>query len=133
MNPITTICNVFESVASAELDPAVGISIAHLTGSEQFSLYGAQIAPYKKVAAHFHEYGEELYQIVEGTGVMYIGKQDESSVIWEPPFDLKKGDCFTVGEGLVHQLHNISGEKLIAIFGCPKSHLTSDRIVVKGL
>jgi len=133
MNPTPAISNLYEVIASAKLDPEVGIRVGHLTGGEQFSLFGAEIASHKAVGAHYHKSGEEIYQLVEGNGVMYIGKPDDSgNVAWEPPFSISKGDCFTVAEGHVHQLFNNSDEKLIVIFGCPKSHLSTDRIVVKG-
>lgn len=133
MNPTPAISNLFELITSAKLDPEVGIRVAHLTGSEKFSLFGAEIAPHKAIGAHYHIYGEEIYQLVEGKGVMYIGKPDDNgNVAWDLPFNIGKGDCYTVSEGHVHQLFNNSNERLIVIFGCPKSHLSTDRIVVKG-
>jgi len=134
MDTTSKVSNLYELIASAKLDPAVGIRLGYLTGSEQFSLFGAEIAPQKVLSAHYHENGEEIYQIVEGSGVMYIGELDGvGTVVWETPFNIKKGDCFTIGAGKVHQLCNHTDEKLIAVFGCSTSHLSTDRTIVKGV
>ena len=45
---------------------------------------------------------------------------------------VQKGDCFTVQEGEVYQLINDRDERLIALFGFPMSHLSTDRTMVKG-
>lgn len=134
MDTASKVNNLYELIASAKLDPAVGIRLGHLTGSEQFSFFGAEIAPQKVLSAHYHENGEEIYQIVEGSGVMYIGGLDDvGAVAWETPFNIKKGDCFTIGAGKVHQLCNNTDEKLIVVFGCSTSHLSTDRTIVKGV
>ncbi|HBV97199.1 MAG: hypothetical protein JL50_09005 [Peptococcaceae bacterium BICA1-7] len=125
--------NLYDLLKSAELDPAVGIRIAHLSGSEQFSFYGAEIAPHKRIAAHYHKSGSEIYLLIEGEGIMYTGKPDSSGrVDWNPPLTLSRGDCFTVNQGEVHQLFNNSGDRAIIVFGCPAAHLSTDRIVVEG-
>ncbi|MFZ5643688.1 MAG: cupin domain-containing protein [Bacillota bacterium] len=125
--------NLYEQIAAAKLDPAVGIRIAHLTGSESFSFFGAEIAPHKRIAAHYHKSGEEIYLLIEGEGIMYTGKPDMSGKVeWNPPLILKKGDSFTISQGEVHQLFNDSDNRIIVVFGCPASHLSTDRIIVEG-
>ncbi len=132
MNPLL-INNLYQLITSAALDPEVGIKVGHLSGSEQFSLFGAEIAPQKVLSAHYHNAGDEIYLIIEGSGIMYLGDLDDSGkVAWEPPFKITKGDCFTVGTGKAHQLCNNTDQKLIALFGCAKSHLSTDRVVLKG-
>jgi hypothetical protein len=42
------VTNLFETVASAPLDPAVGIRVASLTRGEELSLFGVEIAPGKR-------------------------------------------------------------------------------------
>ncbi len=82
--------------------------------------------------------GQETYQIVEGEGIMHLGKPDSNSTVenntvqWTGSFNVKTGDCFTVNEGEVHQLVNILDHKLIIVVGCSKAHVTTDRITVKG-
>ena len=134
MNVKTTLNNLYERIASAGLDEAVGIRLAYLTGDDEFSLYGAEIGPYKRLAAHYHKSGIEIYQIVEGNGTMFTGNHDckDNVTTWNKPLKVKKGDCFTIIEGEAHQLLNNSDSNLVVIFGSPKSHLSTDRIVVNG-
>jgi mannose-6-phosphate isomerase-like protein (cupin superfamily) len=124
--------NLYEALKTAPIDPAVGIRVVQLTGEESFSLYGAEIAPRKRIAAHYHALGHETYQIMEGKGIMALGKWREEGVVWEEPFAVTVGDCFTVAEGQVHQLINTSDAPLLAVCGCARSHLTTDRTVVNG-
>ncbi len=134
MNPAVPVNNLYERIASAKLDPEVGIRLGHLTGGEAFSLFGAEIAPHQALSAHYHKNGEEIYQIVEGAGVMNIGELGESgTVVWETPFGIGKGDCFSIAAGKVHQLCNNTDDRLIAVFGCSQSHLSTDRTLVKGV
>lgn len=133
MNQRKFATNLYKTIENAKFDDVVGIRIAHLTGSDEFSLFGAEIAPRRKVGAHYHKSGIEIYHIVEGNGMMHTGMQDDNNnVNWHNSMRVKRGDCFTVNEGEVHQLANENDSKLIAIICCPKSHLSTDRIVVKG-
>lgn len=125
--------NLYQLIESTDLDPEIGIRVGHLTGSEQFSLFGAEIAPNKVLSAHYHNAGDEMYLILEGNGIMYLGELDSSgNVAWDSPFNVREGDCFTVKEGKVHQLCNNTDQRLVAAFGCSKSHLSTDRVILKG-
>ena len=66
--------NIYKSLSKAKLDPTVGIRILHLFGDDKLSFYAAEIYPKKKVGAHYHPTGSELYQIVQGAGEIHIGK-----------------------------------------------------------
>lgn len=133
MNGISSVNNLYKLIESSELDPEVGIRLGHLSGNKQFSLFGAEIGPQKVLSTHYHESGEEIYLIIEGSGIMYLGELVGSgNVEWEQPFKISKGDCFTVDAKKVHQLRNNTEEKLVAVFGCSQSHLTTDRIILKG-
>ena len=129
----TMVNNLYDIIESAPLDEAVGIRIAPVTGNDDFSLLVAEIGPKKKVGAHYHESGIETYQVVEGEGLMHLGKPDENNMVtWSDSFHVKTGDCFTVDEGYVHQLENTKDSRLIIVVGCAASHVTSDRITVNG-
>ena len=133
MNQNTIVNNLYEIIESAPLDEAVGIRLAHLTGSAEFSLFAAEIGPKKKVGAHYHKSGIETYQIIEGEGIMHLGKPDSNNTVqWTDSFNVKTGDCFTVNEGEVHQLVNTLDNKLIIVAGCSKAHVTTDRVTVEG-
>jgi len=126
--------NLFERILAVAPDPEVGIKVGYLSGSEKFSLFGAEIGPQKVLSAHYHEEGEEIYLILDGEGVMRLGDLDaDGKVIWDPPFRLTKGDCFTVGAGKVHCLCNNSDSNMVAVFGCPKNHLSTDRVIVERM
>ncbi len=130
---LSVINNLYKMIETTELDPEVGIRVGHLSGGEEFSFFGALIAPHTDLSAHCHKSGDEIYMIMEGNGLMYLGELNSGgNVVWEPPFSIKKGDCFTVGAGNVHQLCNNTYQNLIAVFGCPKSHLSTDRIILSG-
>ena len=125
--------NIFEQIVSAPLDPAVGIRVVPLTGNDDFTFFAAEIGPRKRVGAHYHDQGAEIYQIVEGRGEMHLVKpRGDGQTAWYAAASVQKGDCFTVQEGEVHQLINDHDERLIALFGCPKSHLSTDRTMVQG-
>lgn len=126
--------NIFTDLKNAEKDEAVGIRSIRLSGDDNFALYAAEIDGNKSIGAHYHTNGNEIYQVVEGNGQMNIGiLNDEDNIEWKEPVVVKKGDCFTVRENEVHQLENTSSEKLIIIFACPYSHISTDRTVVKGI
>lgn len=133
MQDTLSIQNIYEQIKSAPLDPEVGIRVVPLTGDEAFSLFAAEIGPHKRVGAHFHATGAEIYQIVEGSGEIHIGNPiGEGKTDWRISAAVKKGDCFTIQAGEVHQLVNDRNERLVALFGCPTSHLSTDRTMVDG-
>lgn len=125
--------NLFESVSDGEKDSAVGISLAHLAGTGDFSLYCTEMEPGKRVGAHYHEHGMEFYQIVSGNGNIYVGNPAGArTVSWDSPIAIKAGDFFMIEEKQVHQLENSGDEKLVVVFGCANSHITTDRVIVDG-
>jgi mannose-6-phosphate isomerase-like protein (cupin superfamily) len=123
--------NYQEALKKAVADPKVNIKIAPLTGDDSFSLFVTEIPSKGQVGAHYHEEGLETYQILSGKGLMYVGNPlPDNSVEWLDPIPVKDGDFFTIPKRMVHQLRNPFDEKLVLVFGCPKSHLSTDRIVV---
>lgn len=128
------VTNIYEALKKAKTDKAVGIKSIRLSGDDNLALYAAEIDGNKSVGAHYHTEGKEIYQIVEGKGEMHLGiPVSVKEVIWKESTEVKKGDCFTVNENQVHQLVNTSSEKLIIIFACPYSHISTDRIVMEGI
>lgn len=128
--------NYIEALQSAVLDPSVGIQIAPLTSDDQaFCLFVTNILPGKKVGAHYHQQGVEIYGIMQGSGQLYTSKQiDENnrcSQITSTP--VKSGDFFNINAQTAHQLVNTGNEPLVLIFGCPPSHLDSDRVLTHDL
>lgn len=128
--PGMDIQNIFQRIHEAPLDPQTGIRITRIIGDEHFSLFAAEIAPQTKLRPHYHESGIEIYQILEGTGTMKTGRQENGTTVWSEEFPVTKGDCFTIAEGMVHQLANPGTQPLSAAFVCPPSHLGDDRFFV---
>lgn len=123
--------NLYRRVQAAPVDPQTGIRITRITGNDHFSLFAAEIAPRTKLRPHYHEKGVEIYQILKGTGTMKIGRQENGTTAWTEEFPVNRGDCFTIEEGMVHQLSNPGTEPLLAAFVCAPSHLGNDRFFVE--
>mgnify|MGYP001331221480 CR=1 FL=1 len=95
------------------------------------SLLIAELKSKKKLPAHYHNEGTEIYQILSGEGKIEIGELSCETVIWNQSFTIKAGDVFEVMPKVVHRLSNDSGEVLRMIFFAPPSHLCDeDRIFI---
>lgn len=128
------ITNWKKALARAVLDPAVGIRIAPLTESNEFRLFVTEILPGKKVGAHFHSAGIEIYMILAGAGTLHTALPAESNQKHAQQSHLvQTGDFFNIEPGVVHQLENTGTESLILVFGCPPEHLSSDRTLFDDL
>jgi mannose-6-phosphate isomerase-like protein (cupin superfamily) len=125
------VVNLYRHLEHVQIDEKTGIRIDRITGNEQMSLYAAEIAPHTRLRPHYHNHGEELYQILEGSGTMSVGNVSGSSFVFTETFPVTKGDCFTIAEGMVHQLANPSDQPLFGVFICSPSHLGNDRYFVE--
>jgi mannose-6-phosphate isomerase-like protein (cupin superfamily) len=131
---IIDVTNWREALGNAKADATVGIRIAPLTQNASFSMYVTELPPNKKITAHYHQEGIEIYSILSGSGVLYtalVNCQNEPTCIQEKP--VNAGDFFNIAPGVIHQLANPGQEPLILVFGCSDTHLTSDRIVTMDL
>jgi quercetin dioxygenase-like cupin family protein len=126
--------NWHSALNEAVLDDKAGIRIAKLVGNDDFSMYVTEILPKATVNAHYHSHGIEIYHILSGQGVIYTGAPiNDNQTNWNESAIVKDGDFFVIEPGMVHQLKNPFEESLILIFGCPISHLSTDRVVVTNL
>jgi mannose-6-phosphate isomerase-like protein (cupin superfamily) len=94
------------------------------------SLLIAELKAGKKLPAHYHTRGSEIYQVLSGQGRVELGQLNgDNTIRWEYAFDLRAGDVFEV---YPHQVHRLSGgaEDLRLIFFTPPSHLGDDRIFI---
>jgi mannose-6-phosphate isomerase-like protein (cupin superfamily) len=117
-----------KALENAVLDPAVGIRIAPLTDNTSFGMYVTEILPGKKISAHYHQEGGEVYEIIRGNGMLYTAPAESQS--HHTATTVTAGDFFNIDPNVVHQLVNTGDEPLILIFGCPGTHLGLDRVVV---
>ena len=124
--------NWVTSLQTAVADATVGISIAKISGDENFSLYITKIPPLGRVGAHFHQEGSEMYLIESGNGTIFCAPSERPNNITKRI--VTKSDVFTIQPGQIHQLvNNSSSEPLILIFGCVPSHLDHDRVISEDL
>lgn len=127
--PVVT--NFNQALQSAELDEGAGVAHAALAGSADFRVHITKLLPGAKVKAHRHDEGDELYIIQAGTATLYTGRSvEDEAEEWFEPVAVEAGATFTVSPGMLHQLHNTGDTPLVLIFGCPDSHLDTDRVVV---
>ena len=97
----------------------------------EMSLMIAELKPEKKLSAHYHTSGSEIYQVLEGEGAMETGAFIEGAVCWEDRCQLKAGDVFEILPNIVHRLANTSKNSLRLIFLTPPSHLFDDRFFIE--
>ncbi|MDD3148203.1 MAG: cupin domain-containing protein, partial [Candidatus Riflebacteria bacterium] len=103
-----------------------------ISGNAQSRTHVAEIP--KKVTCHYHTHGEEIYEVVEGTGLLKFGLVQKGSnsltVAWQKPIKVTAGDTFTIPEWYAHQLIKSGSEPLTIIFACPDTHLATDRFII---
>ncbi len=95
------------------------------------SLFVARLSAGKKLPAHYHRQGSEIYQILAGDGCFELGALSEQGVNWETRVDVGAGDIFEVPAGKVHRLSGGS-QDLQLVFFTPSTHLGDDRIFIEG-
>lgn len=131
---VVTVTNWQDVLSGAKADPAVGIRIAPLTQNEEFGMYVTEILPNKKVNAHYHQTGVEIYSILTGLGTLYTALLNHiNEPIKIQTKTVAAGDFFNINPGVIHQLKNTGDKPLILVFGCPASHLSSDRVITLDL
>ncbi|RXJ96093.1 hypothetical protein CRV00_02610 [Malaciobacter molluscorum] len=125
------IINIEQALKNAVYDEKVGIKISSLIEGETFNLYALQIKSKNKIGAHYHQKGNETYQILKGEGIMMLAEEQNGKITWQQPRYIKQGECINVKARQVHQLINTSDEDLICIAGCSHTHNSTDRFIVE--
>lgn len=125
--------NIYRELERVTPDEKAGIMVDKLTGDDAISVFVAEIAEGKRVNPHYHGKGVEIYQILEGRGLMKTGRPEGSGkVAWESEFPVERGDCFSIPENTVHQMVNTGAGRLCALFICSPTHLSTDRVFVES-
>ena len=124
--------NIYKELEKVTPDEKAGIKVDRLTGDDNVSVFVAEIAEHKWVKPHYHQKGVEIYHILDGRGLMKIGRggRAESRSPGSLEFPVEKGDCFSIPEKTVHQLANTGTARLCAMFICSPTHLSTDRFFV---
>jgi mannose-6-phosphate isomerase-like protein (cupin superfamily) len=121
------IFNVNQLFTHLKQDEKSDIQILKLTDGIM-SMLIAELKAGKKLSAHYHNEGAEIYQVFEGEGNVELGKLSGDTVIWDTSFAVKAGDVFEVEPKVVHRLSNNTDKVLRIIFFAPPSHLGEDRV-----
>ena len=85
------------------------------------SLAEARLKPGQATDPHFHPITEEIYYILEGTGVMTIG--DETK-------DVGPGDAIAIAPGAVHTIVNNGNIVLKFLCCCAPAYEHDDTVMV---
>jgi mannose-6-phosphate isomerase-like protein (cupin superfamily) len=113
-----------EIINNCKYDATVGIKIAKIAGNNEFSTFITVIDPGKSVNPHYHEFGDEHYHIIKGSGQIYLKNVKNGKEIIK---NISENSSFVVQENILHKLTNTGDETLVLMFSCPHSHLESDR------
>ena len=136
--PLITVIDLVEKLAKSPIDPEVRLQ--HAIGPEgaDFGLHIANILPKTSLMPHFHTKGTELYHVLEGAGLLHLGKISKDragniiGVVWHEPIEVRKGHAFEIPPGYVHSFQNVSKKTLKFIFVCPANHMVTggDRYMI---
>jgi mannose-6-phosphate isomerase-like protein (cupin superfamily) len=123
------IVNMKNLFGSLPKDEKSDIQIKKVTDGTM-AVYIAELQGGKKLSAHYHNEGDEIYQILDGEGTIEIGELSGDGVIWKDRLEVKAGDVFNVAPKKVHRLSNQSTENLRLVFFTAASHLGDDRTFI---
>jgi mannose-6-phosphate isomerase-like protein (cupin superfamily) len=120
-----TVHNLNEMFSQLVPDPRSDIQTRRVVDGPP-SLILAELKPEKKLGAHYHTVGSEIYHVLEGVGVMEIGELADGGVHWAAPINLKAGDVLEVPARAVHRLSNPGSKPLRLVFFAPPNHLNDE-------
>ncbi len=120
--------NLHQLSGSLVKDEKSDIQVLRLT-DDVMSIYLARLTAGRKLPAHYHSHGREVYQILAGDGRFEMGELKEYGVQWTVNRVVGAGDIFEVPEGAVHRLTG-GDEDLQLIFFTSPAHLGDDRTFI---
>ena len=121
--------NIDASFKKLEQDEKSDIRILELIkGGTSFFI--AELKPGKKLPAHYHNEGSEIYHVLAGKGKMELGTLSGEEVLWQKGLEITPNDILEVKPSTVHRLANDGDENLRIVFITPPSHLGDDRIFI---
>lgn len=123
---VININNCFNSLQQDEQSDIQTLRI--VDGEPSFIL--AALKPKRKLGAHYHTKGQEIYHVLEGQGNMEIGILADGQVQWAESCVLNAGDVFTVLPNMVHRLSNTGETTLKLVFLTSPTHLNEDRFFI---
>lgn len=91
-------------------------------GSENLSLAEAVIAPGQSTLSHYHRSTEELYYVIEGTGLLRINARQ---------IEIKPGDAHLIRPGDEHCVTCMGDEPLRILCICAPPYQHEDTVVTE--
>jgi mannose-6-phosphate isomerase-like protein (cupin superfamily) len=88
----------------------------------QQSLAEARVAPGLRTTPHYHPRTEEIYYILEGTGLMRIGSETQA---------VGPGDAIAIPPGAVHTIRSTGESTLKFLCCCAPGYEHSDTVLVE--
>lgn len=124
------VLNINGMFSQLKQDPKSDIQTLRIIEGET-ALVIAELKPMKKLGAHYHTSGAEIYHVLSGAARMEIGELAEDGIRWLQDFSLESGDVLAVDPYAVHRLSNTGDNPVRLIFFASPSHLSDeDRIFV---
>lgn len=87
------------------------------------SLAEARLKPGQSTAPHYHPKTEEIYYILEGTGLMQIGPERR---------EVGPGDAIAIVPGAKHQITNTGNTELKLLCCCAPAYEDQDTVMVES-
>lgn len=87
------------------------------------SLAEARLPPGGQTAPHYHRLTEEIYYILEGTGRMLLGDDDQR--------DVGPGDAIAIPPGVVHTIWNTGEDTLKFLCCCAPAYEHDDTVLIE--
>ena len=86
------------------------------------SLAYATVEPQKKTQLHYHKNTEELYHILQGSGLMTINQEQ---------FPVEVGDTICIPPNSHHNIHNTGNTNLEFLCCCSPAYSHEDTFIVR--
>ncbi|RLE79344.1 MAG: hypothetical protein DRJ51_07955 [Thermoprotei archaeon] len=98
--------NYLQARDRVKIDEKVGAGLAKLVEGENLSVHVAIVS--QALKPHYHKLRDEVYIIIEGNGVMFVGEDE---------FEVTAGDVILIPKGNVHSIRpKNKGEKIVFLF-----------------
>lgn len=91
-------------------------------GNQNQSLAEASIPVGAKTLLHKHEKSEEIYLVLQGIGIMQLGKQT---------LELRQGDSVAIAPGTPHNVRNIGDQELKILCCCAPAYSHEDTVILE--
>lgn len=98
--------------------------LAHRNSSiKNQSLAEARLPAGATTTLHYHPVTEEIYYILEGSGVMWIGESQRNVV---------PGDAIAIPPGAPHQIRNVGESELRFLCCCAPAYEHADTVLLES-